>query len=87
MDWELGIGTFTLLYVEWMVNRDLLHSTGNSTQYSVITYMGKESEKAWICVCIQLNPLLYSSNYHNIVNQLYFNTVFLKQSISNRCCL
>ena len=26
-------------------NKDLLYSTGNSTQYSVITYMRKESEK------------------------------------------
>ena len=26
------------------------HSTGNSTQYSVMTYMGKESEKESICV-------------------------------------
>ena len=27
------------------VNKDLLYSTGNSTQFSVITYMGKEIEK------------------------------------------
>ena len=26
-------------------NKDLLYSTGNSTQYSVMTYMGKESKK------------------------------------------
>ena len=30
---------------------DLLYSTGNSTQYSVITYMGKEAKKADIYVC------------------------------------
>ena len=30
---------------------DLLYSTGNSTQYSVITYMGKESEKERMCIC------------------------------------
>ena len=34
-----------------IVNKDLLYNTGNSTQYSVITYRGKESEKEWICVC------------------------------------
>ena len=28
----------------------LLYSTGNSTQYFVIIYMGKDSEKEWICV-------------------------------------
>ena len=31
-------------------NKGLLNSTGNSSQYSVMTYMGKESKKAWICV-------------------------------------
>ena len=53
MDWEFGIGICTLWYTKWMVNRDLLYSTKNSTQYSVMTCMGKESEKEWItCVCI-----------------------------------
>ena len=32
--------------------QDLLYSTGNSTQHSVITYMGKESEKEWIYVYV-----------------------------------
>ena len=48
MDWRFGIGICTLRYMEWMVNRDLLCSTGNSIQYSVITYMGKEFEKEWM---------------------------------------
>ena len=30
--------------------KDLLDSTGKSTQYSVMTYMGKESKKEWIYV-------------------------------------
>ena len=38
-------GMCTLLHMEWMINGDLLYSTGDSAQYSVITYMGKESEK------------------------------------------
>ena len=33
-------------------NKDLLYSSGNSTRFSVMTYMGKESEKEWICVYI-----------------------------------
>ena len=33
-------------------NEELLYSTGNSTQYSVMTYMGTESRKLWICTCI-----------------------------------
>ena len=42
---ELGINKCTLLYVRQTTNRDLLYSTGNFTQYSVIIYKGKESEK------------------------------------------
>ena len=42
MDWGPGIGMCTWLYMDWMVNRDLLYSTGDSTQCSVITYMGKD---------------------------------------------
>ena len=41
---SLGL-TYTLLYIKYMTNKDLLFSTGSSTQYSVIIYMGKESEK------------------------------------------
>ena len=42
---KLGINIHTLLYIKQITNKDLLYSTGNSTQYSVITYMRKESEK------------------------------------------
>ena len=35
---EGGIGKWNM---EWMINRDLLYSTGKSTQCSVITYMEK----------------------------------------------
>ena len=28
----------------------MLHSTGNSTQYSVMIYMGKEHKKVWVYV-------------------------------------
>ena len=30
----------------------LLYSPGNSTQYSVMAYMGKESKKEWIYICV-----------------------------------
>ena len=33
-----------------MTNKDLLYCTGNSTQYSVMTYVVKESKKEWIYV-------------------------------------
>jgi len=40
-----------LLYIEMINNKNLLYSTGNSTQYSVMTYVGNESKKEWIYVC------------------------------------
>ena len=48
INWETGIDIHTLLYIKGITNKDLLYSTGNSTQYSVMTYMGKESIKEWI---------------------------------------
>ena len=47
MNQEFGINTYTLLYLKQIINKDLLHNTGNSTQYSVRTYKGKESEKEY----------------------------------------
>ena len=40
----LGL-TCTHYYLKYITNKDLLYSTGNSAQYSVITEMGKEFEK------------------------------------------
>ena len=37
---------------EQITNKDLLHTTGNSAQYSIMTYMGKESNKEWTYVCV-----------------------------------
>ena len=37
MDWEFGIDMYTLLYLKWITNKDLLYSTGNSAQYYVTT--------------------------------------------------
>ena len=51
MDWWFGIGIWTQLYMKWMVTGDLLYSTGNSTQYSVITYMGMDM---YICMAESL---------------------------------
>ena len=44
-DWEFGISRCKLLYIEWINNKVLLYSTGNSTQYPVINHNGKEYEK------------------------------------------
>ena len=43
---------YTLLYIKQITNKDLLYSTENYTQYFVITYKGKESEKIDVYVYI-----------------------------------
>ena len=35
----------SLLYIKQVINKDLLFSIGDSTQYSITIYVGKESEK------------------------------------------
>ena len=42
---KFGIKRYTLPYIKQITNKDLLYSTGNYTQYFVITYKGKESKK------------------------------------------
>ena len=50
--WETGTDIHTLLYIKQKTNKDLLYSTGNSGQCSLMTYMGKESKKEWIWVYV-----------------------------------
>ena len=47
-DWEFGISK--LLYIEWINNKVLLHSTGDYMQYPVTNHNGKEYEKIYIYV-------------------------------------
>ena len=39
---ELGMNAHTLLYIRQKTNKDLLYSTRNSTECSVVTYMRKK---------------------------------------------
>ena len=48
INWEIGMDIYTLLYVKWITNKDLLHSTGNSTQY----IYGNEAKRGWIYVYV-----------------------------------
>ena len=49
-----GTDVCTLLYIKQIPNKDLLYSIANSTQYSVISYMGIQPKKEWVCVYVQL---------------------------------
>ena len=52
-NWKIGIDIYTLLYIKQITTKDLLYITGNSTQYSVMAYMGKKSKKRVdICICM-----------------------------------
>ena len=50
INWEIGIGIYTLLYIIYITNKNLLYNTGKSSQYSVMTNMGIESKKECIYV-------------------------------------
>ena len=52
INWEIGIDIYTLLCIKQITNKNLLYSTRNSIQYSVMTYMGIESKKEWIYVYV-----------------------------------
>ena len=60
LDWEFGADRCKLFYLEWISNK-------------VLNYNGKEYKiRIYICVC--LTELLFcTADWHNIVNQLYFN--------------
>ena len=44
---EVGIDTYTLLYINQIINKDLLYSPGNYSQYFVIIHKKKESEEEY----------------------------------------
>ena len=52
LGWEFGIDIFTLLYLKQITNKDLLNSTGNSAQFYVKTYIGKEFEEEEIHIYV-----------------------------------
>ena len=54
---DLGINIHTTIY-KIGNNKDLPHSTNNSTQHLIITYNEKESEKEYIYIYI--STLLYT---------------------------
>ena len=55
---EFGMDRYTLLYLKWITNKDLLSSTGNSAQYYVAGWMGREFGGEWIHVYVWLGALL-----------------------------
>ena len=85
VDWGFGIGICTLRYMEWLANGNLLYSTENSTQYLCDSLCGKRIWKRMnVCICIyNWIILLYSWNYHNLVNQLSAIKILKKNNHSS----
>ena len=49
---EFEINMYTQLYLKWINNKDLLHSTGNSAQCYVAAWMGEKSGGEWARICL-----------------------------------
>ena len=49
-NWDIENVTQTLLYLKQITNEELLNSTRNSIQYSVMTYMGKKLKTVDTCM-------------------------------------
>ena len=49
---EFNINMYTLLYLKWIINKDLLYSTGNSAQCYVAAWMGGVWGRMDACICM-----------------------------------
>ena len=51
-DREFGMDMYTLLYLKWIINKNLLYSTWSSAQYYVVVWMGGKFGGEWIHVYV-----------------------------------
>ena len=42
INWKTGVDIYTVLQIKQTINKDLQYSTGDSTQYPEMAYVGKE---------------------------------------------
>ena len=55
-DREFGMDMYTLLYLKWTTNKDLLYNTWNSAQCYVAAWMGGEFGREWVPIYVWLSP-------------------------------
>ena len=75
------MGMYTRLHLKWVTNKDLLYSTGNSTQCYVAAWMGGEFGGEWIHVYVWLSPFAVELSQHCLLigNTLIQNKTFFKK--------
>ena len=54
---EFGIDMYTLLYLTWITNKDILYSTENAAQRYVAAWMGGDFGGGWVPVHEWMSPL------------------------------
>ena len=87
----VGINRCKVLYIGWINHKVLLYNTGHYIQYCVLSHNREEYIYIYIYIyththtfffilhcIIYTHTLLYRRNYHNLVNQLYFNKINFK---------
>ena len=55
---EFGIDMYTLLFLKWITDKDLLYSTVNFVQCYMVAWKGGEFGGKWIHVCVWLSPFV-----------------------------
>ena len=63
---------YTLLYLKWIANKDLLYSTCSSAQCYVAAWIGGKFGEEPIHVYVWLSHFAMHLKHHNIVNQLWW---------------
>ena len=53
---ECGMDRYTLLYLKWITNKELLYCTWNSAPCHVAAWMGGEFGGEWIHAYVELSP-------------------------------
>ena len=53
---DFGMDMYTLLYLKWITNKDLMYSTGNSAQCHAAAWIGAEFGGEWIHAYTWLSP-------------------------------
>ena len=72
IDGEFGVGRFNLLHLGWIAMGSCCTAQGTITSLLGYTMMEGNIRKGmcvYMCVCVCVT-LLYSRNWHNLVNQL-----------------